>query len=178
MIPSAFWGTGEDLTVGEIHQTTEGFRDGLPLLLFRINASQERNLDQHARNKEGSLKQLGVYVHVERKLALPFSLLLFGGQDLVSLLVNALSQKLLDTLSSEDVLKRLLRLFDETASESTQTELYDGTVIENLGSNISRVNRLLEVRHQKHIASGVEFVVEGVVIDMAKHRPCAQKGVA
>lgn len=177
MIPSALRRTSEDLPIRKVHQPTEGFRDSLALLLLGVDASQQRNLDQHARNKESSFEQLRVDMHVERKLSLAFSLLLFCRQYLVSLLVNTLSEKFLDPLCSEDILEGLLRLLDETTPESTQAELYDCPVVEDLGGDVGRMDGLLEMRHQKHITSGMEFVVESIMVDMAEHSPCTQERV-
>lgn len=48
MISSAFRGAGEDLSVGKIKETAEGFRNGFAFLFLRFDAGQERNFDEHA----------------------------------------------------------------------------------------------------------------------------------
>lgn len=112
---------------------------------------------------------------MERKLTLTFGLLLLRRQHLVSLLVDTLSEKLLDTLSGEDVLEGELSLFDETAPESAQTQLNDSSVVKDLSSDVGRVNGLLQVRHQEHVSCGVELVMQGVVEDMGEHRTSTQE---
>ena len=117
-------------------------------------------------------------MHVERQLTLALGLLLLRGEDLIPLSVDTLREQLLDALGGEDVLQNRLRLLDETAAEGAQTKLDDGAVVENLCRDVGRVDRLLQVRHEQHVARGVEVIVEGVVVDMAEHGTSTEEGVA
>jgi len=114
---------------------------------------------------------------VEGKLALSLSLLLFRGEDLESLLVNALSEQFLDALSGKDFLKGRLCLLDQAAPEGAQAKLNDGAIVQDLGSNIRGVDRLLEMRHEQHVTRGVKVVVESVVVNVTEDRPGTEQGV-
>ena len=94
------------------------------------------------------------------------------------MLVYALCEQFLDTLSGENVLEDALGFTDEAAAEGTQTELHDYTIVENLSSDVRGVDRLLQVRHEQHVTSGVEVVVEGVVVDVAEHGTGTKERVA
>src|SRR5690606_34326521 len=122
MVPRALRRASEHLAVRKVQQTTERFRDHLPPLLLRVDARQQRDLNKHALHKERSFEQLGVDVHVERKLALLLRLLLLGAERLEALLVDALGEQLLDALRGEDLLERRLRLLDEAEAERAETE--------------------------------------------------------
>ena len=117
-------------------------------------------------------------MHVERKLALSFGLLLFRAENLEPLLMNSLSEQLLDALSGEDFLQGSLRLFDQAAPKRTQAKLDDGAIVQDLGDNIGRVDRLLEVRHEQHVTRGVEVIVESVVVYVTEDRPGTEQGVS
>jgi hypothetical protein len=82
----------EDLAIGEIKKATEGLRDDLALLLFRIEAREKRNLHEHAGHEECCFQKFGVDVHMERQLALALSTLLLGRECLVTLLMDSLSE--------------------------------------------------------------------------------------
>lgn len=114
---------------------------------------------------------------MERKLSLSFDFVLFWCKNGVTLSLNSLSQKFLNTLSSEDLLKCRLALPNETKSESAKSNLNHGTVVEDLSSNIGTTDRILKMRHEEHITSGVVLIVEGVVVDVGKHCSRAKKGV-
>lgn len=114
---------------------------------------------------------------MEGKLALSFCLLLFRGEDLESLLVDALSEQFLDALSGEDFLKGRLCLLDQAAPKRTQSKLNDSAIVQDLGGNIRRVDRLLEMRHEQHVTRGVEVVVESVVVNVAEDRPGTEQGI-
>ena len=103
--------------------------------------------------------------------------LLLGREGLEPLLMHTLGEQLLDALSSEDLLEGSLGLFDQAKAESAETELHDGAVVEDLGSDVGGVNGLLEMGHQEHVASGVVVVVERVVVDVAEHGAGSQEGV-
>ena len=178
MIPGTFWRTGEDLPIGKVQEPPERFRYRLAFLFLRIDASQQRNLNQHARDQERGLEKLSVDVHVERKLTLSFGLLLIRGENLEPLLVNALSEQLLDALSGEDLLEGGLCFFDQAAPKRAQTKLNDGAVVQDLGDNIGGVDRLLEVGHEQHVARGVEVVVKSVMEYMTEDRPGTEQGVS
>jgi len=177
VVPGAFGGAGKDLPISKVQESPEWFRDRLALLFLRVDASEQGDLNQHARDQKRSLEEFGVDVHVEGKLALSLGLLLFRGENLEPLLVNTLSEQLLDALSGEDFLKGALRLLDQTAPKGAQAKLHDGTVVQDLGGNIGGVDRLLKVRHKQHVTRGVEVVVEGVVVNMAEDCPGPEQGV-
>ena len=117
-------------------------------------------------------------MHVEGELALSFGLLLFRGENLEPLLVNTLSEQLLDALSGENFLEGTLCLLDQAAPKRAQTKLNDGAIVQDLGGNVGGVDRLLKVRHEQHVARGVEVIVESVVVNMAENRPGPEQGVS
>jgi len=117
-------------------------------------------------------------VHVEGKLALSFGLLLFRVENLEPLLVDALSEQLLDTLSGKDFLEGSLGLLDQATPKRAQAKLNDGAVVQDLGGNIGGVDRLLKVRHEQHVTRGVEVIVESVMVNVAEYRPGTEQGVS
>lgn len=146
-------------------------------MFLAFDTGKQRNLDEHARDEEGGLEELSVNVHMERKLTLTLCLLLFGSEDLVSL-VNALRQKLLHSLCREDVLQNLLRFLNQTDAECAKANLNDRAIVQYLSCDIGRVDRFLEMRHEEHVSCGMEVVVKGVMVDMAQHRTSAKKRIA
>src|SRR5689334_23260768 len=60
MVPRALGGTGENLPVSKVQQPPEWLGDRLALLFFRVDAGKEGDLDEHARDEECSLEELGV----------------------------------------------------------------------------------------------------------------------
>ena len=117
-------------------------------------------------------------MHVEGELALSFGLLLFRGENLEPLLVNTLSEQLLDALSGEDFLEGTLGLLDQAAPKRAQTKLNDGAIVQDLGGNVGGVDRLLKMGHEQHVARGVEVIVESVVVNVAENRPGPEQGVS
>ena len=79
-------------------------------------------------------------MHVEGELALSFGLLLFRGENLEPLLVNTLSEQLLDALSGENFLEGTLCLLDQAAPKRAQTKLNDGAIVQDLGGNVGGVD--------------------------------------
>ena len=61
-----------------------------------------------------------------------------------------------------------MSIFHLSHSESTETELHHCSVVDDLSSDISVVNRLLQVAHEHQIASLEPFVVKGKVVDIVK----------
>ena len=117
-------------------------------------------------------------MHVEGKLALTLGLFLVRRENLEPLLVDTLSEQLLDALSGKDFLEGSLGLLDQAAPKRAQAKLNDGAIVQDLGGNVGGVDRFLKVRHEQHVARGVEVIVESVMVNMAEDRAGAEQGVS
>jgi len=102
---------------------------------------------------------------------------LLGG-DLGELLRRkALSEEFFGTLGGEHVEEDGSAFGDESHSEGGETELDDGSVVEDLGSLVGVLDRSLEVRHEEHVSSVVVSTVESVVVDVGEHGSGSDEGV-
>jgi hypothetical protein len=98
-------------------------------------------------------------VHVEWQLSLSLQTLLFWSDLRVSLHHDTLGEKLLLSPTSADLLESVLRLVNETGTESAESDLDEGSVEEDLGANIEVGDCLLKMRHQEHVTSAVVLIV-------------------
>ena len=64
----------------------------------------------------------------------------------------------------------LMSVLHLTFSESTETELNHGSVIDDLGMNISVMNRLLKMTHQHQVSSQKPFIVKSQMVDIVQNR--------
>ena len=66
-----------------------------------------------------------------------------------------------------------LTLGNVTISESSETDLNDSSVVEDLGGDIGLLNGFLHVGHEELISSLVISGVHGVVVDVHEDRSCS-----
>lgn len=147
MISRALRRSSEHLAVGKFQEPPERLRDNPALLLLIVRGRKHGNLNEHARHQKRRFQELCVDMHVERQLPLSLGLLLLGRQGLEALLMHTLCKQLLHSLSVEDVLQRRLRLTNETNTESSETDLYNCTVVQYLSNHVRVVDLLLQMRH-------------------------------
>ena len=57
-----------------------------------------------------------------------------------------------------------------TFSESTETELNHCSVVDDLGMNISVMNRLLKMTHQHQVSSQKPFIMQSQMVDIVQNR--------
>lgn len=86
-------------------------------------------------------------MHVERKLTLSFEALLFWGYLVVSLDHDTLSEQLLLTTASTNLLKSGLGFVDKASTECAKTHLNQSSIEEDLAVNIECGNPLLQMGH-------------------------------
>jgi len=120
---------------------------------------EEWDFEKHAASEVNTLEEFQVDVHVEWKLSLTLKTLLLWGHLIVSLNHDTLSQKLLLSTTATDFLEGVLRLINETGTESTETDLDKCAVEKNLAVDVEVADGLLQMRHEHHIASLVVVVV-------------------
>mmetsp|Transcript_27003 Transcript_27003/g.56083 ORF Transcript_27003/g.56083 Transcript_27003/m.56083 type:complete len:275 (+) Transcript_27003:1037-1861(+) len=118
-----------------------------------------------------TLNELQIDVHVVRCLSALLGPLLLRGPIIKTLGGQALSQELLQSVVSAELIKATMSLRNKTTSKCAQTHLCHSTVEKNLSWNaVGLVNAVLQMAHQQHIASLVKSVVESMIIDVGKHR--------
>ena len=105
-------------------------------------------------------------MHVEWQLPLSFKTLLLWGDLGISLNLYTLSQELLQSVGSANLLEGSLSFIYQTRTESAKTDLYESPIIQYLSADISTVNVLLEMRHEKHVTSLIELVVESMMVNL------------
>lgn len=168
----------EDLAVRVVEHAPERTRDDL---LFHLGVvarlRHEGDLEEHRRDEVRALEEFKVDVHVEGELALTFDLVLLGREGRVPLRLDSLGEELLDALGRKYLLEGRLGLADEAEAEGAKADLDDGPVVEDLGSDVRAADRVLEMRHEEHVARRVVVVVEGVVVDVGEHRAGAEERV-
>ena len=108
-------------------------------------------------------------MHVEGEGSKLVGSFLLGG-DLGELLRReTLSEEFFGSLGGEHVEEDGSAFGDESHSEGGETELDDGSVVEDLGSLVGVLDGSLEVRHEEHVSSVVVSSVESVVVDVGEH---------
>ena len=68
-----------------------------------------------------------------------------------------------------------LTLGNVTISESSETDLNDSSVVEDLGGDVGLLNGFLHVGHEELISSLVISGVHGVVVDVHEDRSCSKQ---
>ena len=63
-----------------------------------------------------------------------------------------------------------MSVFHLTFSESTETELNHGSVVDDLSMNISVMNRLLKMTHQHQVSSQKPFIMKSQMVDIVQNR--------
>ena len=63
----------------------------------------------------------------------------------------------------------LMSVFHLTFSESTETELNHGSVVDDLSMNISVMNRLLKMTHQHQVSSQKPFIMKSQMVDIVQN---------
>ena len=101
---------------------------------------------------------------------------LLGGNLHVALDLDTLGKELLQATGAADLLHGGLGLVNEAGTEGAKSDLDKSPVVKNLRADVGNVDGLLEMRHQEHVARLVELVVQGVVVDVAKHGAGAEDG--
>lgn len=97
------------------------------------------------------------------------------GRQLSVVSLNRLSQELFLSGSREHLREDRLTLVDVTSSESCKTELHDGSVVEDLSSDIGLGDGVLQMRHEEQISSLVVSTVSGLVEDVGKDGSSSQE---
>ena len=110
-------------------------------------------------------------MHVEGQLALALQPLLLRRDLRVALHLEALGEEFLLSIAAADLLEGILRLVDEAGAEGAEADLHECAVEENLGVDVEVIDRVLEMRHQHHVACAEVLVVEREVVDLAQHGP-------
>lgn len=175
----ALWWSDERLLLGLIQSSPE-IAAQIPLTLVHlvVGLSHQGHLHQHGGDQVSALEEVGIDVHVEGELLRAFELLLFRCEWVVSLRSQPLREQLLVALVLEQLVEVHLRVLEQTLAESAQTELGDGSVVEDLGGRF-RVPEDLTAEgqdHQKDVARGVILVVKCVMVCVAQHGPGADDG--
>jgi hypothetical protein len=110
-------------------------------------------------------------VEVEGELALALKTFLLGRDLRVALHLQTLGKELLLPVAAADLLERSLGLVDKTSTEGAKTDLYKRAVEQDLSVDVKVIDRLLQVRHEHHVASLVVLVVQSQEVDLAQHCP-------
>jgi hypothetical protein len=97
-------------------------------------------------------------------LSLEFLFLLLDW--LVNLSADALSEDFSESECLHNVNKDVMAFFNETKLESRETNLSDGTIVEDLASNVLQVNAVSYVGLEKKISSFVESFMKGMMISV------------
>jgi len=105
-------------------------------------------------------------VHVERNLALELLDLKLNG--LFLKLHQTLGQKLTVSLMLADINKALVSFFNLTATEESETNLSNCSVVDNLVINSLKTNDFGDMGLQKQILSLDNSVVESMVVGLAE----------
>jgi hypothetical protein len=122
-----------------------------------------------------AFQEFQVDMHMEGELTLSFKLLLFSSNGLaISLHLDSLGKQFLWSTRTLNFLQTSVRFLDQSITERTQTKLHHHTVIQNLSGDIGLMNGLLQMRHEQHIASNMEPLVKGMVVNVAQHGSSAE----
>lgn len=105
-------------------------------------------------------------MHVERNLALELLDLKLNG--LFLKLHQTLGQKLTVSLMLADINKTLVSFFNLTATEESEANLSNCSVVDNLVINSLKTNNFGDMGLQKQILSLDNSVVESMVVDLAE----------
>lgn len=144
VVSSVLRRTHEGLPVGHIQQPLEGLASHSPSLLLSINASKQRNLNKHARSEVSGFQKLNVEVHVEGQKSSFFEKFLLG-RKLNVIPLHTLGKQLLLSQGREHLGQNSLALGDKAESESSETNLHNRTVVEDLSGDVGVRNGVLEV---------------------------------
>ena len=155
-------GTGEHLAIVELHDATERTRDD-PLLDVVARRDHVGGFQEHGGDQVNALKLLSVDEGVVGNLALLLDLVLLS--ILVALLGDTLGDQLLQFVGLEELGQAVVGVGDTTDTESTETHLSHGAVEQDLGLDISVLDLVLEMRHQKQVTGLEEPLFKSVVVD-------------
>mmetsp|Transcript_17740 Transcript_17740/g.25122 ORF Transcript_17740/g.25122 Transcript_17740/m.25122 type:complete len:243 (-) Transcript_17740:990-1718(-) len=133
-------------------------------------AGHDRNFPQHGQRQMAALQQVQIDVHVVGHLPPPLGLFLLGVLLLVTAGLYPLSQELLDSAGTH-VFQTIVRLCNESLAKGAESHGHDHSIVQNLSFNVGHRNIILQVTHQQQVAGRVEPIVEGMVRDLAEHRP-------
>lgn len=175
MVSSVLRRTHEGLSVRHIQQLLEGLASYPPPLLLSVNASKQRNLNKHARSEVSSFQELNVEVHVEGQKSSLFEEFLLG-RKLNVIPLHTLGKQFLLSQGREHFGQNSLALGDKAESESSETDLHNRTVVEDLSGDIGVGNGVLEVRHEQKVTRLVVSAVESLVKDVVKDSSGTENG--
>ena len=171
--------SSEDLALVVLEHTAVSLRDDTLLDVWGgTGLRKEWDLQEHGAGKIDALQKLEVDVHVEWKLTLLLEALLLWRDLVVALDHDTLCQQLLLASGAADLLESVLGLVDESGAESAKTDLNKGSVEENLGVDVEVADRLLQVRHEHHVASLVVVVMESQEVNLAQHGASTENALA
>lgn len=171
--------SSEDLPLVVLQHTTVSLADyTLPNVRRRAGLGQERNLQEHATGQVNALKQLEVDVHVEGQLALLLQALLLGRNLAVSLHHDTLSEQLLLAAAAADLLQGVLSIVDEALAEGAETDLDEGSVVQDLALDVEAGDSLLQVRHEHHVTSLVVVIVQSKEVDLGEQSSGTEDALA
>lgn len=177
-VPGSLGSTHEGLSVGLVQQSLKRLRGNPSTGLVLSTLGEHRDLAQHARDEEGGLGEFEVDVHVEGEGSQLVGPLLLRGDLRVLLRGETLGEELLGSLGGEHVEKNRSALCDETHSESSESKLDNGSVVEDLSALVGVLDGALQMRHEEHVTRLVVSAVKGVVVDMGEHRSGSDEGVS
>jgi len=108
-----------------------------------VGGVQSGDFDEHSRHQLNSFDEFSVDVHVIRKHSSSFFLFV------VSVLGDTLTEQFLELAGVDDVVKSIHAFLDQTKAESAQTELNEGSVVDNLSTGIEIGAEFSKMGHQE-----------------------------
>lgn len=170
VVTSVLRRAGEDLPLVVLKHAAVGLADDALLKVGRgAGLGEERDLEEHGAGQVDALEQLEVDMHVEGQLALLLKTLLLRRDLVVALHHDTLSEEFLLATGAADLLEGILGVVDEALAERAETDLDEGTVVENLALDVEVGDVLLEMGHEHHVTSLVVLAVEGEEVHLAEH---------
>mmetsp|Transcript_34038 Transcript_34038/g.75462 ORF Transcript_34038/g.75462 Transcript_34038/m.75462 type:complete len:380 (+) Transcript_34038:1188-2327(+) len=168
MVAHILRGASEVLAVVCVQDAVEGLADHALLGVQGVGC-HVRHLEQHGGDQVDGLNHLQGDVHVEGHLAALLHQLLLRSLLLVLGHGHTLCKQLLDVPASIEVIQACMCLNDEAIAECCKTQLSHGPVVQDLRGDVHVLHAVLQVAHQQHVASTVEVIMDGLVVDGAKH---------
>ena len=106
-----------------------------------------RNFEKHGRNHIDAVKKLKIDVHVIGDLTFHLLLLKFDG--LIWNSADTLGQDLSQACCLNNIDEDFVAFFDESETESSEADLSDSSVVQNLAANVLQMNALTDMSLQQ-----------------------------